>query len=308
VRVAGVRSVGSDVRTLEVGEPRPLAGDEVLIEVRAAGVGHWDEIARAGDWDLGVSPPMALGVEAAGVISAVGADVDGFGVGDEVLCHPVPLRHQGCWAPMLIAPVGSVAAKPSETSWDVAAVFPVPALTAEQVLGEALDIQSGETLLVHGAGGSTGGMIVQLAAMRGADVIATCSPHSADRVRAYGARAIIDYHQSGWPDTVRTLTKGVGVQAVANAAVGGAATAITTVVDEGRLATITSDPPANSRGIAVSNVYVHSNGRQLSRLAALLGQDTLKLPAPRRCRIEQAADALAQIVSGHARDGIVIAL
>jgi NADPH:quinone reductase-like Zn-dependent oxidoreductase len=307
VRVAGIRSVGGKVETLLVGDPRPLAPDEVLLEVRTAGVGHWDEIARTGDWDLGVSPPMALGVEAAGVISAVGADVNGLRVGDEALCHPVPLRDQGCWAPLLIAPAGSVATKPSDTSWDIAAVFPVPALTAEQVIGEALDIQSGETLLVHGAGGSTGGMIVQLAALRGADVIATCSPRSAERVRSYGARAVIDYHQGGWPDTVRALTNGRGVHAVANAAVGGAATAITTVVDKGRLATITSDPPPNNRGITITNLYVRSDGPQLSRLAALLGEHKLKIPAPRRCRIRQAADALAQVVGGRAAGGLVIA-
>jgi hypothetical protein len=51
---------------IDVGEPRSLAGDEVLFEVRAAGVGNWDEFVRTGGWDVGAKPPMALGVEAAG--------------------------------------------------------------------------------------------------------------------------------------------------------------------------------------------------------------------------------------------------
>jgi NADPH:quinone reductase-like Zn-dependent oxidoreductase len=307
VRVAGIRAFSGDVETVEVGDPRPLAADEVLIDVRAAGVGNWDEIVRTGGWDVGVSPPMALGVEAAGIVSAVGADVSGFAVGDEVLCHPVPLRDQGGWAPLLIAPVGSIASKPSDMSWDIAGVFPIPALTAEQVVSEALALQSGETLLVHGAGGTTGGLMVQLAVRLAADVIATCSQRSASRVRSYGARAVIDYHQSGWPQIVRALFNGKGVQAVANAAIGGAATAMTTLVDGGRLATITSDPPTAGREITVTNVYVRSDGPQLNRLAALFGRHELSMPSPRRCGIDDAAAALAQVVAGEATGGIVIA-
>ena len=139
--VAGVRTFGGKVETFEVDEPRPLAADEVLIDVRGAGIGNWDNIIRTGGWDVGTSPPLALGVEAAGVIKAVGADPGGFGVDDEVLCHPVPLRGQGTWAPFLIAPVGSLAHKPPEISWETAAIFPVPALTAEQVVAEALALR-----------------------------------------------------------------------------------------------------------------------------------------------------------------------
>jgi NADPH:quinone reductase-like Zn-dependent oxidoreductase len=107
--VAGVRTLDGKVETLEVDEPRPLAADEVLIDVRDAGVNNWDNIIRTGGWDVGTNPPLALGVEAAGVIKAIGAGPSGFDVDDEVLCHPVPLRDQGTWAPSVIAPVGSLA-------------------------------------------------------------------------------------------------------------------------------------------------------------------------------------------------------
>jgi NADPH:quinone reductase-like Zn-dependent oxidoreductase len=270
-------------------------------------VGNWDEIVRTGAWDIGVSPPMALGVEVAGIVSAVGADARDFGVGDEVLCHPVPLRDQGGWAPLLIAPVVSIASKPPEMPWDIAGAFPVPALTAEQVVSEALALKSGETLLVNGAGGTTGGMIVQLAVGRGADVVATCGARSASRVRAYGARAVVDYHQTEWPQIVRGLVDGNGVQAVANAVIGGAATAMSTLVDGGRLATITSDPPTADRGITITNVYVRSDGCQLTRLAAMFGRNELAMPSPRRCGLDGAAAALAQVAAGQAGSGIVIA-
>ena len=246
--VAGVRTFGGKVETLELDGPRPLAADEVLIDVRSAGVGNWDDIIRAGSWDVGTRPPLALGVEAAGVIKAVGSGASGFGVGDAVLCHPVPLRDQGTWSAFVIAPVGSLAHKPPEMSWETAAIFPVPALTAEQVVGEALALHGGETLLVSGAGGVTGGLIVQLAALRGVDVLATASPRSADRVCGYGAREVIDYRDPLWPQHARALAND-SISAVANAAPGGAVAAMTALADGGRLATITPTrrrPPAAS--------------------------------------------------------------
>jgi NADPH:quinone reductase-like Zn-dependent oxidoreductase len=304
--VAGVRTFGAKVEMLEVDEPRPLGDDEVLIDVRSAGVGNWDDIIRAGGWDVGRRPPLALGVEAAGVIKAVGVDPSGFSVGDPVLCHPVPLRDQGTWAPFLIAPVGSLARKPPEISWETAAIFPVPALTGEQVVSEALALHGGETLLVHGAGGITGGLIVQLAALRGVDVLATASSRSADRVRGHGAREVIDYRDPLWPQRARALANG-SIDAVANAAPGGAAAAMTALVDGGRLATITPDPPAPTRGISVTAVYVRSDGAQLERLTALLASRRLSMPTPRSCGLDQAADALAQVVAGHEPNGVVIA-
>jgi NADPH:quinone reductase-like Zn-dependent oxidoreductase len=79
-----------------------------------------------------------------------------------------------------------------------AAALPVPALTAERVVSEALAIESGETLLVNGAGGVTGAMIVELAAGRGATVIATASARNADRLKALGAAVVLDYHDPAW--------------------------------------------------------------------------------------------------------------
>lgn len=303
--VAGVSALGGEVEMLEVDEPRPLAPDEVLIDVRSAGVGNWDDIIRTGGWDVGTRPPLALGVEAAGVIKAIGAHPNGFRIGDEVLCHPVPLRDQGTWAPLLVAPVGSLARKPPAIPWEMAAIFPVPALTAEQLVGEALALHGAETLLVNGAGGSTGGLIVQLAALRGVDVLATASPRSAERVRGYGAREVIDYRDPLWPQHANALAKG-SIHAVANAAPGGAAAAMTALADGGRLATITPDPPTPTRGICVTAVYVRSDGAQLARLTELLDSHRLRMPIPRSWNLDRAADALAQVVAGREPNGVVL--
>src|SRR5205085_12127970 len=172
----------------------------------------------------GRHPPLALGVEAAGVIDAVGEQVTTLARGDGVLTHPLPLRQQGAWAEWLVAPAALVARKPAAVPWETAAAFPVPALTADQALTEVVPAPSGESVLVHGAGGVTGGLIVQLAIMRGATVVATAGPGSAARVRGYGAALVLDYHDPDWPNQVREASpdrRGVG--GAVNAAPGGAA-------------------------------------------------------------------------------------
>jgi NADPH:quinone reductase-like Zn-dependent oxidoreductase len=305
MQVAGIRETGGRVETIEASEPRSLARDEVLIEVRAAGVAIWDEIVRTGDWDVGAKPPMALGTEAAGTLLAVGQAVGDWAPGDAVMTHPVPLRDQGAWAPRLIAPAGVLARKPPSVSWEEAAAFPIPALTAEQVL-DALNIRAGEQLLVHGAGGVTGGLLVALGSLRGAQVIATAGPASQQRVSALGARQLIDYHDQEWPEQVRAITGGQGVAAAVNAADGGAASAIRAVADGGRLATITQDPPSQQRGITVSDFYVHADGNQLCKLAQRLGDGQLEIPIAASYRLADAPQALAQATGGHVGGAIVL--
>jgi NADPH:quinone reductase-like Zn-dependent oxidoreductase len=187
-------------------------------------------------------------------------------------------------------------------------VFPVPALTAAQVLDEALGVGRGDRLLVHGAGGVTGRLLVALGSLRGAEVIATAGPHSRAPVAALGALEVIDYHQPGWPDQVLAITGGPGVSAAVNATPGGAGDAIRAVRDGGRLATITSDPPAQERRIMVSSVYVRPDGGQLSGLARLLAAGQLESSVATSFELVEAAHALATVVSGSAGGAVALTL
>src|SRR5204862_3603304 len=176
-----------------------------------------------------------------------------------------------------------------------AAAFPVPALTAGQVLSDTLGVRAGEHLLVHGAGGVTGGLLVALAVLHGAQVIATAGPSSRPRVTALGARHVIDYHDHDWPVQVRALTAGRGADAAASAVPGGAARAIEAVAGGGRLATITSDPPGQRRGITVASVYVRPDGDQLRELAACFASGQLPVPVAASYPLADAAPALALV-------------
>src|SRR5689334_15014841 len=164
MRAAGITTLGEPVEIIEVDEPATPAPAEVLIDVVAAGIGNWDELVRTGSWQIGGPAPMALGTEAAGTVAAVGSAVTGLSEGDEVMTHPLPLRRHGTWAGRVLAPAATVAPRPPAASWEASGAFPIPALTAAQALDEALAIESGGWLVVNGAGGVTGGLLVQLAA------------------------------------------------------------------------------------------------------------------------------------------------
>jgi NADPH:quinone reductase-like Zn-dependent oxidoreductase len=302
MRVAGVKALGESVEIFEVDEPATPAVGEVLIDVVAAGIGNWDELVRIGSWRIGGPAPMALGTEAAGTVAAVGSGVAELREGDEVMTHPLPLRRHGTWAERVLAPAAAVATRPPSATWEACGAFPIPALTAAQALDEALGIESGDWVVVNGAGGVTGGLLVQLAAARGARVIATASAKKAERIRDYGASEVLDYH-GDWPGLVREITGGGAPKAV-NAARGQAATALKAVADGGRLATITGDPPQQERGVAVSDVYVRPDGRRLSALAELLAQGTLRVPIASVRPLEQAAQALREVVAG--ADGAIV--
>ncbi len=306
MQAAGIESFDGPIEALELPDPRPLADDEVLIEVRAAGVGNWEEFVRTGGWDIGGTPPMSLGVEAAGVVESVGGGIDRWSSGDEVLTHPLPLREQGAWAPWLIAPEELLAAKPTSVSWEAAGAFPVPALTAGQVIDDTLGVGPGDSVLVHGAGGVTGTVLVSLAAARGAEVIATASPPSHGRLTRLGAKHVLDYHDPGWPDRARELAGGEGVSAAANAAPNGSADAIRAVRDGGRLVTITGDSPGEERGIASSALIVEPNGPQLSALAELLGEGKLEIAVAKTFELADAAAALQSAMGGGSDGAVVI--
>jgi len=179
---------------LSLGEvPTPTPGaDDVLIRVHAAGVdyGVWHImtglplIARLG---LGLRRPRSRvpGMDVAGVVESVGADVTAFRPGDEVYGEAT-----GAYAQFALARPGKLARKPANLSFTEAAAVPTSGVTALRALGQ---VTAGEKVLVIGAGGGVGSFATQLATTAGAHVTAVCSTAKADLVRSLGARTVIDY-------------------------------------------------------------------------------------------------------------------
>ena len=307
MRAAGVQRFTADVEVMDLPDPPPPGPDEVLIEVHASGVANWDDLVRTGSWDLGRPAPLALGTQCAGVVAALGSTVDNLAVGDRVMTHSVPLRDQGTWAPWFLAAAADVAPMPAEVSFEVGGVAPIPLLTADQALRDALDVGSGTSLLVHGAGGVTGTVLVQLATYLGARVYATAGARSAARVRSAGAVAVLDYHDAGWVDRLRNTTGGVSAAVNAVAGADGAARAITAVRDGGMLATITSST-TSQRGVDVRQVYVAPDGPRLAALGALLASGVMRIEVAPPYPLSRAGLALAQVPAAAGRALVLLPL
>jgi NADPH:quinone reductase-like Zn-dependent oxidoreductase len=308
VNAAGIERFGGGVRELSLSDPRPPGAGETLVEVRAAAVAPWDEFVRTGSWDVGVRPPMALGVAAAGTVSAVGAGVARWSVGHEVLTHPVPFLEQGCWSELLLARANLLAAKPAGVSWNDAAAFPVPALTADQALAAASGNSPGGRLFVHGAGGVTGGLTAGLAVALGAQVAVTAGPRSAEGLRRMGVAMVCDYHDEDWPAAIRGWGGRAGVPAAINATSGGETAALAVVADGGRLVTITGAPPAGERGVRIVDVYVQADGGRLERMAERLGNGEIAISVSAVYELAEAEQALDLAVRGAGGGSVVLRL
>ncbi|WP_313409615.1 NADP-dependent oxidoreductase [Aeromicrobium sp.] len=177
---------GPDV--LEVNEgPEPTPGEgRVVVEIRAAGVNPIDWKLRAGIRPSGpFEEPRRVGFDGAGVISALGPGVDGCSVGDEVVVEGT----QGTYATHVVASCENLTAKPSGVDFETAAALGVPVATAWQVLA-SLEVGEGDRLLVHGGSGAVGQAAIQLARMRGAEVVATAGEANIERLRDLGAVAV----------------------------------------------------------------------------------------------------------------------
>jgi NADPH:quinone reductase-like Zn-dependent oxidoreductase len=149
-------------------------------------------------------------------------------------------------------------------------------------------------------------LLVGLAAARGAEVIATASPANHERLSRLGAAHLLDYHDPAWPEQARAIGGGLGVSAAANAAPDGAGDAIRSVRPGGRLATITSDPPSEDHGIAVSSVIVRPGGPLLGEMAELLASGALDISVAAMFPLTDAAAALTAAVDGVGGGAVVL--
>jgi NADPH:quinone reductase-like Zn-dependent oxidoreductase len=185
---------------------RPATGnDEVLVRVHAAGVdrGTWHTVAGLPKlirfFGFGIRAPKSRvpGRAFAGTVEAIGRDVTGFAVGDEVFGST-----NGSFAEFASAPPGRLAHKPANLSFEQAAAVPISAQTALQALRDRGKVQAGEHVLIIGASGGVGTYAVQIAKAFDAEVTGVCSPAKVDMVRALGADHVLDYERDNFADGV----------------------------------------------------------------------------------------------------------
>jgi len=240
MKAAAIREYGGSdvVRIEDVPEPE-LTDDEVVLEVRSAGLNHLDIWVRNGRGSSKPTEPLILGSDAAGVVIAAGVHVRDVGVGDEVILNPglscgccdrcnsgrqsecvsfgiVGLSRRGTFAERVAVPARNVAPKPSHLSFNEAGALVLAQLTAWRMLMTKAELRPGQAVLIHGIGGGVALYALQLAKLAGAVAIVTSSSdEKLSRASKMGADYTINYRSvDDVAQCVRDITSGTGVDII----------------------------------------------------------------------------------------------
>jgi NADPH:quinone reductase-like Zn-dependent oxidoreductase len=297
-----------DVLRLEEYEPAAPGPGEVTVAVRAAGINPADyKHIRPGNGRRSEEPPLPLGYEVAGVVSAVGgAGAEGrptrigsgeVAVGDEVLAF----RVSGGFASEVTIPARDVFAKPAALSFPEAANLLLAGTTAAEML-DITSVRDGDTILVHGASGAVGVSVLQQARRLGARAIGTASRDSFPIVERFGGEPV-EYGE-GLADRVRELAPD-GVDAALDCV--GTAEAVDVslalVGDRSRIVTIVAGPRAKEEGFHIIGGAMPASKRFRDevrpRLIQLAADGDLVVPMARTFPLADAIAALKLVQTGH---------
>ena len=313
MRALNVPAVGEHERLSDLPVPTVTAGS-VLVRVTAAGLNVVDNFVAVGmlggQWPRAF--PVVLGRDAAGVVAAVGPGVTRIRVGDEVV-GTVPLAppiQAGTLAEYALMPAEAVAVKPAGLDFVSAAALPFAGALATAAV-DAVRPRPGQTVLVNGASGGVGSYAIQLAAARGAEVVATGTPGDADRLRRLGAATVVDYTaapvaeqvRAAYPDGVDALIDLVAYTArtlpLAAVATGGVVASGLGAADGEALA---------AAGLAGGNVRANVTAALIARLAEQAAAGTLAVEVTSVLPLDRATDGLRQLATGEARGKIVVSI
>lgn len=278
--------------------PAPAAGaNEVLVEVTGAGVGPWDAKVREGLFGSQTFPYVP-GAEVSGLVTALGDATTGFSVGEAVFGSP---GFVGGYAEYVAIDAGRLARVPEGVDLEAAGGLPIAANTALEGLDEHLHLAADETLLVAGAAGGVGTIVVQIAKSRGARVVATASPEHHDFLRELGADAVYDYHGDWIGD--------VGQVDAAFDCVGGPtwAECVQAVRDGGRAVGIAGgDDPEGRDAVDKSQFSGTITSARLAAAASLLASRQLRAEVSARLDLDDAVRAHEMIETHHTRGKIIL--
>ncbi|WP_221360942.1 NAD(P)-dependent alcohol dehydrogenase [Streptomyces beigongshangae] len=302
----------------EIERPVPRA-DEVLVKIRAAGLGPevWHLmtgrplVARA---VLGVRRPRnpVRGWDGAGRVAAVGAEVTGFGPGDEVFGNC-----EGSFAEYACAKAAKLAPKPAGLTFEQAAALPVSGMTALQALSGPARPRPGQQVLVVGASGGVGCYAVQLAALYGAEVTGVCGPGGAAFVRARGAAHVIDHTRGEITDgghrydvvvdnagqrPLSVLRRALAPRGTLVIVGGEGGTALLGGLSRGLRAVLLSP----FTGQTLRNLVSVARREDLLTLKGLVESGKLTVPVDRAYPLARTAEAVRHLEEGHPRGKIVI--
>lgn len=195
---------------IDVGAPGP---GQVRVKHEAVGLNFRDTYHRSGSYQIpNVSFPAVIGSDGSGVIEALGEDVRGLSVGDRVVYCSGPM---GSYCQARLMPAEYILRLPDEIAFETASAMMVKGLTARYLLRDSYDVGPENTILIQAAAGGVGLIMIQWAKLLGATVIGTVSTEEkADLAKSYGCDHTINYLTEEFPERVRDITNGEGVDVV----------------------------------------------------------------------------------------------
>ena len=311
MKAYAIDTFGEQGSVRELPVPEPEEG-RLRLRVAVAGLNPFDVAVLQGYLQGRMEHrfPLIPGMDAAGTVDAIGDGVEGFALGDRVLGSVgKPFLGAGTVAEFVNVSAGAVTHTPLSMEDEVAAALPTAGVTA-LVIADALALSEGQTVVAIGATGGVGGYFVQLAAQRGASVVAVCRAENADYARSLGAADVIDYTagdvvdavRSGYPDGIDAVADMHGdAEQIAKLSAlipkGGHVASAVGAADVEDLA---------ARGIEATNVNGLVTTARLETLLDLIAAGSVVAPEIHPHALADAAEALATVGSSHVRGKIVV--
>lgn len=296
----------SSIRIVEAADPHPRPG-EVLVRVAAAAVNRIDISTRNGNLlHAGLLTPADhyhLGWDVAGEVTEVGDGVRRFSVGDAVIGLRDVLSDPGTSADLVVLRESALAPAPRGVAAEVAAGLPLAGLTALRSL-ELSGARPGDWLLVTGASGGVGRLVVQLAHHRGVRVLAAGNDRDRDDLESCGAEVVLG-RDADLPREVRAVT-GEGAHAVIDGAVRGTAAHEALRSRGAFIALVAPFAPPPLRGTTVTTQEVFADGSALGVLSAMLETGAITARVAETFPLEQIAAAHEAVEAGGRQGRVVL--
>jgi NADPH:quinone reductase-like Zn-dependent oxidoreductase len=265
MRVARILRLGPPnvITNDDVPRPQPTAG-QLLVRVKAAGVGNWDALIREGKIQL--EPlPLILGAELSGIVEAIGPQVSGFKPGDEVY-GATNEKFSGAYAEYALASARLISHKPKSLNFVEAASAPIVSITAWQMLFEYAQVTAGQTLLILGAAGNVGAYAVQLASQAGLHVVASAGFADLDYVQSLGAEKRFEESMTGFDVVIDTVGGDAQQRSLHLLKPGGILVSVVSRV---------SEPTQKHYGIRAAYFYVDVTTSRLNKITELFDSGKL---------------------------------
>ena len=290
------------VKENEVPKAAITQENQVLVKVKTFTINPLDMKIRQGFMQqvYPVQFPFTPGLDAAGIVEAVGSEVTNFSVGDEVMVSAMG----GTYAEYCVVPEQNVAKKPAEISFEEAAALVIPMATAQSLLVNVGNVQAGQKVFVQGASGAVGAALIQLAKALGAYAIGTASGEGVDFIKNLGADEAIDYKTQDFTQLVKEA------DLVIDCAGGPSQNALFEVVKKGgTLLSITMPPSqelAEQFGVKAQFVSSDLSAKNMQYGLQLLAEGKLKPSVAQTFTMSQAAEAQNLVSAGGVNGKVVL--